>query len=69
VAGASVNFVLESGGTPDPSNVVLAATNIVVAGTTTITALTPSVSSAATYFVTVTTPAGTSAYGPLFAFS
>jgi hypothetical protein len=69
VAGASVNFVLESGGTPDPSNVVLAGTNVVVGGSTTITALTPSVSSPATYFVTVTTPAGTSAYGPLFTFS
>lgn len=69
VSGASVNFVLESGGAPDPSNVVLAATNVVVEGPTTLTALTPSVSAAATYLVTVTTPAGTSAYGPFFTFS
>ena len=34
-----------------------------------LTALTPSVSAAATYLVTVTTPAGTSAYGPFFTFS
>jgi hypothetical protein len=69
VTGTTVNFVEESGGTPSSANVILEATGVVVVGPTTITAVVPTVSSGASYFVTVTTPAGTSAYGPIFTYS
>lgn len=67
----SVNFVQESGGTPHSNVVVQAPTNSVsVNGSgTSVTATTPSVISGTTYFVTVSTPSGTSAYGPVFTFN
>jgi hypothetical protein len=34
-----------------------------------MSAVVPTVTSGASYFVTVTTPAGTSAYGPIFTYS
>jgi hypothetical protein len=34
-----------------------------------MSALVPTVTSGASYFVRVTTPAGTSAYGPIFTYS
>jgi hypothetical protein len=69
VSGTTVNFVEESGGTPSSANVILEATGVVVVGPTTISAVVPTVTSGASYFVTVTTPAGTSAYGPIFTYS
>jgi hypothetical protein len=66
VQGATVNFVEESGGTPSQDNVVLPATNVTVNSSSspqTITAVAPSITAGSTYFVTVTTPSGTTAYG------
>ena len=60
VSGATVNFIEESGGTPSSDNVVLPATNVTVNGTTSITASSPAVTEGTTYYVTVTTPTGTS---------
>lgn len=62
VSGATVNFV----STNLASNVVLAATSTVVVDQTTITAVTPPMASGLSYYVTVTTPVGTSPYGPTF---
>ncbi|HXZ82225.1 MAG TPA: IPT/TIG domain-containing protein [Acidimicrobiales bacterium] len=58
----SVNFVEESGGVPTSDNVVLSATNVAVNSSTSITALSPPMTEGSTYYVTVTTPTGTSAY-------
>jgi hypothetical protein len=69
VNGTTVNLVEESGGTPSSANVILEATGVVVEGPTTISAVVPLVTSGASYFVTVTTPAGTSSYGPIFTYS
>lgn len=70
VAGTSVNFVQETGSTPSSANVILQATSVAFSGSSTsISAVVPSVTSGASYFVTVTTPAGTSAYGPIFTYS
>ncbi|HEY5110696.1 MAG TPA: IPT/TIG domain-containing protein [Acidimicrobiales bacterium] len=69
VNGTTVNFVEESGRTPSSANVVLAASSVVVAGPTIISAVVPTVTSGASYFVTVTTPSGTSAFGPIFTYS
>ena len=61
--GATVNFVEESGGTPVSPLVTLAATYVSLTGPTSITAVSPPVTSAGTYFVTVSSlTAGTSAY-------
>ena len=69
VNGTTVNFVEETGSTPSSANVILEATNVVVAGPTSLSAAVPTVISGASYFVTVTTPSGTSAYGPIFTYS
>jgi hypothetical protein len=69
VAGTTVNFVEETGSTPSSANVILQATNVVVGGPTVMSAQVPTVTSGASYFVTVTTPSGTSAYGPIFTYS
>jgi hypothetical protein len=69
VNGTTVNFVQESGGTPSSANVILEATGVVVQGSTSISAVVPTVNAGASYFVTVTTPAGTSSYGPIFTYS
>ena len=69
VNGTTVNFVEESGGTPSSANVILEATGIVVNSPTTLSAVVPTVTSGASYFVTVTPPAGTSAYAPIFTYS
>ena len=73
VAGSSVNFVEESNDTPTSANLVLTipAAQVQVSGCTgpngtctTATVSTPPVTSGTQYFVTVTTPGGTSAYVP-----
>ncbi|HEY5104760.1 MAG TPA: IPT/TIG domain-containing protein [Acidimicrobiales bacterium] len=69
VNGTTVNLIQETGATPSPANVLLEASGVVVVGPTTMTAVVPTVTSGASYFVTVTTPAGTSAYGPIFTYS
>ncbi|HVB51598.1 MAG TPA: IPT/TIG domain-containing protein [Acidimicrobiales bacterium] len=69
VNGTTVNFVEETGGTPSSANVVLEATGVLFDGPTTISAVVPTVTSGASYFVTVTTPAGTSSYGPIYTYS
>ena len=61
--GTTVNFVEESGGSPAVDNTIVQATKgVVVNSSTSITALTPPVTEGTTYYVTVTTPTGTSAY-------
>jgi hypothetical protein len=62
-SGASVSFVQESGGSPVSGGVTAGATYVSVTGSTSITAVSPAVTSPGTYFVTVTTPAGTTATG------
>ena len=64
VAGAAVDFVEESGGVPANDNVVLSVptTGVTVNGASSITAAAPAVTEGTTYYVTVTTPTGTSAY-------
>ncbi|HEY5266645.1 MAG TPA: IPT/TIG domain-containing protein [Acidimicrobiales bacterium] len=69
VPGTSVNFVQETGSTPSPANVLLQSSSVSYSGSTSISAVVPTVTSGASYFVTVTTPAGTSAYGPIFTYS
>jgi IPT/TIG domain len=62
-AGTTVNFVEESGGAPASDNTVLAASSVTVnTSGTQITAVAPLVTEGATYYVTVRTPTGTSAY-------
>jgi IPT/TIG domain len=63
VGATTVDFVEATGTTPAAVNVVLPATGVTVNSPTSLTALSPSVTTATTYFVTVTTPTGTSAYG------
>jgi hypothetical protein len=63
VSGATtVNFIEESGGTPVSDNYAVAAT-VVSTTSTTVQADVPPVTEGTTFFVTVTTPSGTSAYG------
>ena len=69
VGGSTVTFVEESGGAPSSDNVLLPATNVTVNSSTSITAKSPAVTEGTQYFVTVTTPNGTSAYGPVFTYS
>ncbi len=73
VPGSSVNFVQESADAPTSANVVITvpASQVTVGGCdatgancTTLSLTTPSVTSGTDYFVTVTTPGGTSAYLP-----
>jgi hypothetical protein len=72
--GATVNFVEENGGSLASPRVVLPATSIAVVSPATglpyITAVTPAVTVGTTYYVTVTTPAGTSSYAtsPVFTY-
>lgn len=61
-SGAKVEFV----NTSLSSNDIVQATSVTVVNSTTITATTPTLSSGASYYVTVTTPSGTSSYGPEF---
>jgi hypothetical protein len=62
VTGATVKFTEESGGSPVSPNVVLAATSVTVGSDTSLTAVSPAVTAGTTYFITVTTAKGTSAY-------
>lgn len=62
-SGATVDFVQESGGSPVVGGVTAGATYVSVSGSTTITAVSPAVTSPGTYFVTVATPAGTTPTG------
>ena len=62
VTGATVNFVEESGGVPTSDNTVLPASSVAVNSSTEITAVSPAMIEGSMYFVTVTTPSGTSAY-------
>lgn len=65
VSGSTVNFVEESGVSPSSDNVVLPATNVVFnAVTSSLTAITPAITEGTSYFVTVTTPTGTSPFDP-----
>jgi hypothetical protein len=64
LSGATtVNFVEESIGQPASDNNVIPVTPTAVTPTT-VTVAAPPVFSGSTYFVTVTTPVGTSAYSP-----
>ncbi len=69
VTGATVSFVEESGGSAVSPSVILPAASVSVTGPTTIVASSPAVTSGTTYFVVVTTSAGTSPYGPVFTFA
>ena len=73
VSAATVNFVEESNLVPTVDNVIIPATGVNVnSDGTSLTVLSPSVTVATTYFVTVTTPGGTSAYagaGDVFGYS
>ena len=69
VTGATVNFTEESGGSAIYPNVVYAGTNVTVNSDTSITAVSPAITVGTTYFVTVTTPTGTSANGRVFTYS
>ncbi len=61
VSGSTtVQFVEEAGGSPTTDNEVLTASGVPVVSPTSITATAPPVTEGSTYFVTVTTPAGTS---------
>lgn len=63
VAGNTVNFIEEANGIPTTDNVVLAASNVSVSKSgTSITATAPAVTEGSNYFVTVTTPIGTTPY-------
>ncbi len=71
VPGSSVNFVQESGDQPTSANIVITVppSQVQVSGCTngtctTAAVSTPAVTSGTQYFVTVTTPGGTSAYVP-----
>jgi hypothetical protein len=62
VTGTTVSFIEESGGTPVTDNVVLPATGVTVNGPTSLTVAAPAATEGATYFATVTTATGNSAY-------
>ena len=69
VSGSTVTFVEESGGVASSDNVLLPATGVTVDSPTSITAVSPAVTEGSDYFVTVTTPNGTSAYNPVFRYT
>jgi len=80
IAGDTVNFLQESGGTPvDPTNdngynppisaTVVSTPPPTCAVPTCVEAVSPSVVSGASYFVTVTTPGGTSAFTAVFTYT
>ncbi|TAN26852.1 MAG: hypothetical protein EPN30_04090 [Actinomycetota bacterium] len=60
--GAVVDFI----DTDVNTNVILSAASVTVIDANTITAITPAMTAGTAYYVTVTTPTGTSAYGPVF---
>lgn len=60
--GDTVSFVAETGGSPSSTNVVVNATSVQYLSATSLSVVTPPVSSGSTYYVTVTTPTGTSSY-------
>ncbi len=62
VIGATVDFV----GTNLSGNVVLPASAVSVSSSTTLGATVPPLAVGESYYVTVTTPTGTSAYGPVY---
>lgn len=62
VTGAEVEFI----DIDTSTNVILYATHVDVVSPTTITATTPTMATGTTYYVTVTTPSGTSQYGPTY---
>jgi hypothetical protein len=65
-----VHFIEESGGAPTTNNVVITVPAAGVNGAgTQLTATIPSVIEGSTYFVTVSTPTGTSPYGPVFTYT
>jgi hypothetical protein len=66
--GAVVDFVEESNGTASTPSVILASPSVTVTNSTTLTAITPAITTGSTYFVSVTTTGGTSTYGPIFSF-
>jgi hypothetical protein len=63
----TVNFVEESADTPTGDNTIVPAT-VTSVSQNSITASSPGVIAGTTYFVTVTTPGGTSADGPVFTY-
>jgi len=67
-AGATVNFVEESGGTAVTPAVSVPATSVSVTNSTTLTAVTPAITIGTTYYVTVTTPDGTSTNYAIFTY-
>jgi hypothetical protein len=69
VVGATVNFTEESGGSAVSPTVVVGGTNVAVSSDTSMSAVSPPITVGTTYFVTVTTPTGTSSYGPVFTYS
>jgi IPT/TIG domain len=69
VPGATVSLTQESAGTAVPSGATLAATAVTVSSATSITAVSPKIAVGATYFVTVTTPAGTSTFPAVFSYT
>jgi len=71
VTGATtVNFVEEPGINGVSPNVILPATNVTVVSSTSVTATSPAVTAGTQYYVTVTTPGGTSADSlPVFTYS
>jgi hypothetical protein len=68
VSSSTVSLVLETGSTPSPSNVVLSPASVTFVNSTTMTFVAPSLSAGGSYFLTVTTPSGTSPYGPIYTF-
>ncbi len=65
---ATVNFVEESGLNPTTDNVVITVPSTSASGTQ-VQATVPSIVEGSNYFVTVSTPEGTSAYGPVYSFN
>jgi hypothetical protein len=68
VVGATVNFIKVTLGNPVVLGVTVPAASAVVTGATTIEVTTPAVTSGTTYYVSVTTPGGTSPNSLVFTF-
>jgi hypothetical protein len=69
VTGSTVSFTQESGGSAVSPAVISAGSNVSVTSDTSMSAVSPAVTVGTTYFVTVTTPTGSSSYGPVFTYS
>lgn len=71
VAGSTVSFIEESGGTPAANNevVVVPAASVTVNSPTSISAIAPAITEGSTYFVEVTTNKGANADGPATVFT